>query len=345
MALIRSPSNNFELVDLTSAVRNLPINYGSFNQMGIFDEDFVVGDQVAFEETTVDGALIVDKVRGEKNTVGKDGTRKLHSFMIPHYPQDDYISPKDLKGVSAYDNFNLVEQFDNVRIKKLMRLRMQHDWTLNKARAQALFSSTVYAPNGTVTQNWDTEFGITRTAVDFVLGTAGTEVLDKIELVLQAVHSGLGGDGIFTGVVAPCDTAFFNKLIRHATVKDAWKYAQKDTAGVDPIRGRLSEGGSPMQVGRSFYFGGINFKEIRDSYNGTSIVTASEGVAVPMGSGRFVTYFGGAERFGLVNTRGERMYAFETSEPNGTKHTIETESNSISALLRPQAVIRLYSSN
>ena len=29
--LIRSPSNNFEVVDLTSAVRNIPIQYGSLS--------------------------------------------------------------------------------------------------------------------------------------------------------------------------------------------------------------------------------------------------------------------------------------------------------------------------
>ncbi|MFK5283246.1 major capsid protein, partial [Lacticaseibacillus paracasei] len=82
-----------------------------------------------------------------------------------------YISPKDLQNKSAYDNFNEVEQYDAVLTRKLVRMRQNHDWTLNKSRCQALFSSTVYSPSGTVTQNWDTEFAITRTAVDFVLGT------------------------------------------------------------------------------------------------------------------------------------------------------------------------------
>ena len=86
-----------------------------------------------FEETTQDGALVVDRVRGEKNTVSKEGSRKLHTFAIPHMPLDDYISPKDLVARSAYDNFNEVEQLDAVRQRKLIRLRQNHDWTLNKA--------------------------------------------------------------------------------------------------------------------------------------------------------------------------------------------------------------------
>ena len=100
-----------------------------------------------------------------------------------------------------------------------------------------------------------------------------------------------------------------------------------------------------MPNGRMFEFGGVTFQEIRDSYNGTKIVTASEGVAVPVGSNMFRTYFSPAERFGLVNTTGEKLYAFQQANQNATQITIETESNHISALLRPQAVIRCYSSN
>lgn len=343
--LTNSPVNSFEVVDLTAAVRNIPVQYGTFNQIGIFTEESVASDTVMFEESTQDGALIVDRVRGEKNTVSKDGTRKLHTFAVPHFPLDDYISPKDLQNKSAYDNYSEVEQLDAVRQRKLIRLRQNHDWTLNKARAQALFSATAYAPSGTVVQNWNTEFGISRTAVDFALGTAGTEVLAKIEEVISAVQAGMGGNGIYTGIVVPCDTAFFNKLIAHASVKTAFAYAQNISAGNDPLRGRLTANGSPLPIGREFYFGGVTFREVKDSYNGTSIVTASEGVAVPTGSDMFKTFFSPCERFGLVNTQGEKMYVFEQAETNGTKITLESESNHISALLRPAAVVRVHTSN
>jgi len=341
--LIRSPLNNFEVVDLTSAVRNIPIQYGTFNQLGIFAEEAVATDTVMFEETTQDGALLVDRVRGEKNLVSKDGTRKLHTFAVPHFPLDDHISPKDLQAKSAYDNFDEAEQLDAVRTRKLVRMRQNHDWTLNKARAQALFSGTAYAPNGTVVQDWNSEFGVTRTAVDFdFAGT--TDMLAKIELVIQAVHDGMGGNGVFNGIIIPCDTGFFNRLITHASVKAAYQFYVANV-GMDPMRGRLAAGGSVMPNGREFVYGGVTFREVRDSYNGSKLVTANEGVAVPVGSDMFKTYFAPAERFGLVNTSGEKMYAFEQANPNGTKIDIETESNHISALLRPQAVIRAYSAS
>jgi len=343
--LIRSPLNNFDVVDLTSAVRNVPIQWGTFNTLGIFSEESVASDVVLFEESTQDGALIVDRVRGEKNNVGKDATRKLHSFVVPHFPLDDFITPKDLQNKSAYENFNEAEQLEAVQMRKITRIRQNHDWTLNKARAQAIMLGTAYAPSGTVTQDWQVEFNVSRPAVDFVLGTSTTEVLAKIESVIAAVQTGMGGNGIFSGIIIPCDTAFFNNLIKHASVKTAYTYAQNLAAGTDPLRGRLAEGGSPLPLGRSFYFGGVTFREVRDSYNGTSIVTASEGVAVPTGSEMFKTYFAPCERFGLVNTLGEQVYLFSQAEPNGTKINMESESNHISALLRPQACVRVYSSN
>ncbi len=343
--LIRSPSNNFEVIDLTSAVRNIPIQYGTFNQLGIFAEEGVAGDTVGFEETTQNGALLVDMVRGVKPTTGKDGTRNFHTFGIPHYPHIEEISPKDIKAKSAYDNFDEVEQLEAVRMRKLFRARQNHDWTLNKARAQAIFSATVYAPNNTVTQDWNAEFGVSRTGVDLLLGTNTIEMLDKFEAIIQAVHLGLGGNGMFTGIVIPMDSTLFTRIIRHASVQNAYRYYQSNQVGVDPIRGRLAAGGSPVPIGREFTFGGVTLREIIDTYNGSSIVTSAEGVAIPMGTGMFKTYFGSPERFGLINTQGEKMYAFEQADPRGTGIEISTESNHISALLRPQACVRVYTSN
>lgn len=340
--LINSPSG-FDLVDLTSAVRNIPIQWGSFNTMGIFTEESVTSEQVLFQESTYNGSLIVDRVRGEKTVVSSDPTRKMHSFLVPHYPLSDYISPKDLQSRSAYDDFSQEDQLQKVRQRKLERLAQNHDWTLNKARAQALFSATVYAPSGTVVQNWNTEFSVSRDAVDFALGTSTTEVLAKIEEVIQYIQNNMSGE-IFTGIIIPCDTLFFNALIKHPSVQNAYKYFQSIQAG-DPMRTRLSTNGSPLPMYREFPFGGVTFREVRDAYNGTKIVTSNEGVAVPQGSDMFKTFFAPCDRFSHVNTAGERMYVFEQADTKGTKIELDSESNNISALLRPQGVVRIYTSN
>ena len=342
--MLTTAPSSFDLVDLTPAVKNVPINYGTFNNMGIFSEEPVSSETVIFEEITESGAVIVDRVRGEKNLTNKGRDRKLHSFLVPHYPQDDYVSPKDLASKSAYESLTQDQKLQEVVESKTKRLLMNHDWTLNKARAQALFSGTVYAPSGTVSQDWNTEFGVTRTSVDLVLGTAGTEILDKIEQIIVAVQDGMGGNGIFSGIVCPMDSGIFSRFIAHPKVTAAYSFYVANT-GNDPMRGRLSANGSPMQMGREFYFGGITFKEVRDVYNGVKLATANEGVAVPTGSDMFKTYFAPAERFGLVNTDGERVYLFQKPDSDNLKIELQSESNHVSALLRPKGVVRVFSSN
>jgi hypothetical protein len=95
------------------------------------------------------------------------------------------------------------------------RIRQNHAWTLEFARAQAMTAGTVYAPNGTVTQNWNTEFGVARLSVDFTLGTSTVEPLDKINRASRRFKTTPSVK--FTGTVVLCSPEFFAKLIRHAS--------------------------------------------------------------------------------------------------------------------------------
>ena len=59
----------------------------------------------------------------------------------------------------------------------------------------------------------------------------------------------------------------------------------------------------------------------------------------------FVTYFGPGNKFDLVNTLGEEAYLWTFRDPKGGKIEIESESNFINVVRRPQAVVRVNSSN
>lgn len=336
--ITRSFANGFEVQDWTEEVNVVPNQWGTIGQMGIFSEESVAEHVVIFEEITSDGALIVDRVRGDRAQVGKDASRKLHSFQVPHFPYDDAISPQDLQGKRAYGS-NGVETLEAVRARKMERIRQNHAWTLEFARAQAITQGTVYSPSGTVNQNWNTEFGVARKTVDFVLGTPGTEVLAKIEEGISHIQDNTGGETV-TGTVVLCSPEFFAKLIVHASVKTAYQYYASTQ---EPQRQRL---GGANAIQRRFVHGGTEFVEMRDSYAGQRLIPAGKAFMVPTGTQEtFRTYFSPANRFGLVNTLGEQVYMFESSDLKGTKIEIESESNFVNALLRPQLVIEFNSSN
>jgi hypothetical protein len=337
--IIRSFGNNFEVQDWTQEINVIPNQWGTIGNLGIFGEEPVAEHVVVFEEITKDGALIVDRVRGERSIYGKDATRKLHTFAVPHFPHDDAISPQDIQGKRAYGAPDAAETLEAVRTRKLERIRQNHAWTMEFARAQVLTAGTVYAPNGTVTQNWNTEFGVTRLSVDFLLGTATTEVIAKIEAGISQIQDNAFGETV-TGTVTLCSPEFFAKLISHATIKTAYQYYQSTQ---EPLRQRL---GGAFSIQRRFEHGGTLFIEMRDTYAGQRLIPVGKAYMVPMGTqNTFKTYFSPANRFGLVNTLGEQVYVFESADTKGTKIEIESESNFVNALLRPALVVEFTSSN
>jgi len=336
--IVRSFGNDFEVQDWTQEVNVIPNQWGTIGQLGIFREEPVAEHVVVFEEIIKDGALIVDRVRGDRAVVGKDATRKLHTFAVPHFPYDDAISPQDIQGKRAYGAASETETLEAVRTRKLERIRQNHAWTLERARAQAITHGTVYAPNGTVSQNWNTEFSVTRKSVDFVLGTAGTEVNEKIEEGLAHIQDNASGES-YTGTVVLCSPTWFAKLIKHASIKTAYQYY---TSSQDLLRNRL---GGPTARHRTFEHGGTTFIEMRDTYAGTQLITADKAFMIPLGTDAFKTYFSPANRFGLVNTLGEQVYVFESADPKGTKIEIESESNFVNGLMKPAMVVEFTSSN
>jgi hypothetical protein len=232
-----------------------------------------------------------------------------------------------------------------VRARKLERIRQNHAWTLEYARAQAITAGTVYAPNGTVVQDWNSEFGVTRLSVDADLGTSTTDVIPKIEAGIAHIQDNAFGE-MFTGIVVLCSPEWFAKLIANQSVKTAYQYF---TSTQLPLRDRL---GGPLALHRTFEHAGVTFIEMRDTFGGTigagtgsRLIPSGKAYMVPTGTNQaFRTYFSPANRFGLVNTMGEQVYVFETADQKGTKIEIESESNFVNALLRPAMVVEYTSS-
>ena len=178
--IIRSYDKPFEVVDLTEELNLIPNTWGLINELGIFANEPVTQHTVVVEAVQGTLSVIPDRVRGDKNTVSKDDNRQIYSFAIPHFPLDDMLTPQDLQGKRAYGKDDSDMQAEAVA-RKLLRIRRNHSVTMEAARAFALTTGAIYAPNGTVSDNYYTTFGITRTVVDFVLGTATTDIVGKIE--------------------------------------------------------------------------------------------------------------------------------------------------------------------
>lgn len=334
----RSFEKPFELVDYTEELLLVPNKWGLINELGLFGEEGVAQHSVTVESSEGTLGLVTDKVRGERNNVGKSDTRALRSFPIPHFPMDDAVKPEDVQGKRAYGSADQAETEAAVIARKLERIRMNHAVTLEAARAFAITNGAIYAPNGTVSGNFYTDFGITRKSIDFVLGTSTTDLNAKSEEGIAHIQDTIQSGEVVSNIIVLCSPAFFGKLINHATVKEAYKYY---TSTQEPLRNRLGSG-----VYRRFVHGGVEYVEYRGSYNGTALIPAGEAYMLPQGtSDMFRTYFSPANKFSHVNTVGEQAYVFTYRNPTDSEILIQSESNFLNLIRRPQAVVQLTTSN
>ena len=334
----RSFEKPFELVDYTEELLLVPNKWGLINELGLFGEEGVAQHSVTVESSEGTLGLVTDKIRGERNNVGKSDTRALRSFAIPHFPMDDAVKPEDVQGKRAYGSADQAETEAAVIARKLERIRMNHSVTLEAARAFAITNGAIYAPNGTVSGNFYTDFGITRKSIDFVLGTSTTDLNAKSEEGIAHIQDTIQSGEVVSNIIVLCSPAFFGKLINHATVKEAYKYY---TSTQEPLRNRLGSG-----VYRRFVHGGVEYIEYRGSYNGTALIPAGEAYMLPQGTAdMFKTYFSPANKFSHVNTIGEQAYVFTYRDPKDSEIMIQSEANFLNLIRRPQAVVQLTTSN
>jgi len=218
-------------------------------------------------------------------------------------------------------------------MRKLTRMRQKHAQTREFMEINAL-RGIVRDGAGTTLYNYFTEFGISQISVAMALGTDATKVSAKVREVSRNIEDNLLGE-TSTGVHALVGPGFFDKLIEHPNVKEAYKYYQ---SGAQPLR---------EDMRRMFPFGGIVFEEYNATVtlsDGTTerLIPDTEGVAFPMGTmDTFVTYGGPANLMETVNTIGVPIYARQLTRVDGTGIDLKTEASPLPINKRPRTVIKL----
>lgn len=337
MATTRSFSNAFEVQDLTPVLQLIPNEYGLINQLGLFQEQGITTHTLTFESSNQTIGLIPDQMRGTRNTVNSDDTRKIFAIPTVHHPLDDYVAPQDLIGKRAYGS-DAQETEAAVMQRKLEKIRKQHAYTIERARAQMITHGTVYSPNNTVSVDIYSLLGVTRKTVDCVLGTGTTEVQEKLEEAVAHSMDNINNGGMVDEVVVLASPEWFAKFVRHPKVTSAFTYYQSSQ---EPLRNRL--GG--MARYRQFVYNNITFIEYRSDPT-NPLIPAGKAYLLPRGVDNFLTsYYSPANKMSLVGTVGESAYAFTYRDPKDEGIVIQTEHNAVHVMNRPAACVELYSSN
>lgn len=329
-------SDSFNMVSLTQGIDKIPNMFGRIGELGLFTPEGVTTTVAIVEEMNGVLNLLQTRERSAPPTLGATGKRTVRSFPIPHIPHEDSILPEDVQNVRAFGSETQLEVFAGRVALKLRDMRNKQAITLEHLRAGAL-RGTVLDADGSTIFDYFTEFGITEKEVDFVLGTAGTEIKNKVHEVKRHIELNLQGE-LATRIHALCSPAFFDAFTSHATVKDAYARWRDGEALREDMR-------------TGFRFAGITFEE----YQGTADdIDGNARLFIPDGDCRFFplgtqttfrTYFAPANFNETVNTVGRELYAKQERRKFDMGRDLHVQSNPLPIVLRPELLVRGFSSN
>lgn len=331
-------SDPFSAVEMTRAINVVPNTYGRLQELNLFPAEAIPTTTVAVAYENGVLNLLPTKPRGAPATQGIVGRRNARVFSIPHIPHEDLVTAKDVQDRMAYGGVNALDNVTDMVNRKLMTMRRKHAITLEHMRMGAL-KGVVLDADGSTIVNFFTEFGVTEKVVDFDLGVTTVNVGEKIREVVRHIEDNLLGD-VMTGVHCLCSPEFFDDLISHSSVVEAYQFY---SSRQEPLR---------EDTRRMFQHHGVVFEE----YRGTATRMNEDGTTtvrrfIPSGEARFfplgttetfATYFAPPDVLGEVNTApNTEVYVATAIDPEFQRYVkLYTESNPLPVVKRPALLVK-----
>lgn len=347
-ALAFDPANANRRIEITPAINVIPNQYFLMDQLGLFNDVFLTQKHALVPVYSDQINVLEDYNWGEKSQTLRPENKQYMRIDIPHFPASYAITPQDVEGIAAWAQVyqgNDLETVAAVRERKLAKARRAHAWVREVARMHLITTGSVYAPRGTVTQNFYEEFGVSRTQIETDLAAA-TSPDSEINGVVAGLQDNLQSGEIVNRFIALCSPSYFQALINNAYISDILK-AQL-AGGVRNLLLDRQVGGLPGNVGnqgvlyRSFEYQGVTFYEVRPQANYT-FIPEGQAYFLPLGvEDLFTTYYATANKFATVNTTAQASYAWEFRDPKDEIIEVETETNLLNFVSRPQEIVVGY---
>jgi hypothetical protein len=322
----------FNMVSLTKSINLLPNNYGRLREMNLMPGRGVATRLIVVEEKNGVLNLLQTQPVGSPGQQNKIGKRTVRNFTIPHIPLDDVILPDEYQGIRAFGSENATEGVAKVVNDHLQTMRNKHAITLEWLRMGAL-KGLILEADGSTLYDLYSEFGITAKTVDFVLDTSTTDVGAKCRETLRHIEDNLLGE-VMTGAHCLCSEQFFDALVAHDSVKEAYKYHSEASQ-------RLGEDNR-----KGFKFNGIVFEEYRGratDKDGTThkFIADNEAHIFPVGTqSTFESVYSPADFTETANTLGLELYAKQEPRQFNRGIDLHTQSNPLPICYRPGVLVK-----
>lgn len=313
---------------MTQSINTVPEMPTKVGDSGLFEEEGIVTPNAVFDVVNGRLSLVPAVPRGSDPTPVKRDPRSVHVIRSAHLPATAVITPDEFDGIRAFGDVTVEQGQAKLVANRIQNMKNRLTVTREFHRVGALRGQVLDA-DGSVLTDLYTEFGVTKRTQDMVLGTAGTEVREKVLAIKRAAEAKLGGV-LVQGWRAYCSPTFFDALTKHATVKEAfkaWEAAQERLGG---------------DMRKGFNFGGVEWIEYGASVGGTAFIPEKKAAVFPVAAGLYKLYNAPADYNETANTMGVPYYSKAEPRRFGKGFDLEAQSNPVALCLDPSVLTEAF---
>lgn len=310
MSLIRDYFDTFKTTEFTEQINEVENQYGYLNAQNYFNVKSTNQKAIVFDVNKHEITLLPQVPRGDhSSTQGKEREVETFALKLAYFNHKDRLTNEDIQSWRAPGTSDQ-ETLARATAEKVQDMRLAYDQTAEYMKLQA-FKGVFKTPDGAVVADMFTEFGIPQHSIAFALGTGTTDVDAKIAELKRYIGKNVKTGGAIGGVEVLVDPTFFDKLVSHPTMKQAYQYYVN--SGKQRVRDDLS---NYLQWGimDEFEHRGVRFISYDSTFNlpnGSSEagVAANEGHAYALGvRDLFRGYAGPSNKLSEANQPGQEMF-------------------------------------
>lgn len=342
---IRDYFNSFKNSDFVDSITQTPLQYGYINSRDLFQTRSTNQTAIVFDKDYSEITLLPQVNRGAKAaTQGKERTADTFALRLAYFKHADRLTGEDIQSwrqVGSTDD----ETLARATAEKLTDMRRAWDQTREYMKLQAI-KGVFKTPDGAVVADMFSEFGITQTVIDFELGTNTTNVDAKIAELKRTIAKAVLNGGAINGVEVMVDEAFYDQLINHPQIKNAYQYYLN--SGKQVLRDDMSD---YMQWGIMDHFEhrGVTFVSYDATFNlpnGTTEEAFEDksGIAIAKGvRDLFRGYNGPSNKLSEANAPGQELFMRTFVDSRDEFVEFEMEAAPLFFCTRPKSLIKVVS--
>lgn len=327
----------FSLTTLTSFINKKPYVPSFLRDMKLFDVKPVRTTTIWVEVKDGKLSLIPSSNRGEPLFQNEKQKRDAIPLTCLRLAKGDTIMADELQNIRAEGEEAELKEVQTEVSARLDRILADVDLTIENLMLGAIQGILVDADGSTVIYNLFNKFGITQpTEIDFDLDNA-TPAPGALKVLCNQVVRGMtrAGKGAMlpsTTIVGLCGDKFFDNLVSHPEVKNAydrWVDSQSFSNSVMPFK--------------PFVWGGIEWLNYRGTDDASTVAIGTDKVKFfPRGArGVFEIAYAPAEFMPYVNTRGQERYAMTIPDIERQAYVkVEAYSYPLPYCTRPELLFR-----